>query len=162
MTDQSVPAVRRPRLRRALRLIERAPAPAALAIGFAVLLLGAFIVTRPLTSLWLLAVLVGISAILSGVLGLADTESESAAGGSPPWPGRGPVLWNRVICLLWIVGGLAVLVWLGRSIELLPAALSILLIIGGLGSLTGVGRGRVSERLLAIASGAAQVVFSRF
>ena len=159
MTDESVPAVRRPRLRRALRLIERAPAPAALAIGFAVLLLGAFIVTRPLTSLWLLAFLVGISAILSGVLGLADTESESAAGGSPPWPGRGPVLWNRVICLLWIVGGLAVLVWLGRSIELLPAALSILLIIGGLGSLTGAGRGRISERVLAIASGAAQVVF---
>jgi uncharacterized membrane protein HdeD (DUF308 family)/alpha-beta hydrolase superfamily lysophospholipase len=156
MTDQSVPAVRRPRLRRALRLIEQAPAPAALAIGFAVLLLGAFIVTRPLTSLWLLAFLVGISAILSGVLGLADAESEA---GDTSWPGRGPVLWNRMICVLWIVGGLAVLVWLGRSIELLPTALSILLIIGGLGSLTGVGRGRVSERVLAVASGVAQVVF---
>ena len=33
-----------------------------------------------------------------------------------------------MICILWIVGGLAVLVWIGRSIELLPAVLSLLLI----------------------------------
>ena len=47
-------------------------------IGVAVLLLGAFIVTRPLTSLWLLAILVGISAILSGVLGLSDADPDPA------------------------------------------------------------------------------------
>ena len=125
MTDERVPAVRRPRLRRALRLVESAPAPASLAIGVAVLLIGAFIVTRPLTSLWLLAILVGTSAILSGILGLSDAKAESR--------GRAADLWYRVICILWIVGGVAVLVWLGRSIELLPAVLSLLLILGGLG-----------------------------
>ncbi len=151
MTDERVPAVRRPRLRRALRLIESAPAPASLAIGVAVLLLGAFIVTRPLTSLWLLAIVVGASAILSGILGLSDAKAESR--------GRVADLWYRVICILWIVGGVAVLVWLGRSIELLPAVLSLLLILGGLGSLAGVSRGRVSERVLAAASGGAQIVF---
>ncbi len=161
-------AVRRPRLRRALRLIEEAPAPAALAIGFAVFLLGAFIVTRPLTSLWLLAVLVGVSAILSGVLGLSDGEKEARSASvrgthdpraAAPWPGRGPLLWNRIICILWIIGGIAVLVWLGRSIELLPAVLSVLLVLGGLGSIAGMARGRASERVLAVASGAAQIVF---
>ena len=64
-----------------------------------------------------------------------------------------------MICILWIVGGVAVLVWLGRSIELLPAVLSLLLILGGLGSLAGVSRGRASERVLAVASGVAQIVF---
>ena len=64
-----------------------------------------------------------------------------------------------MICVLWIVGGVAVLVWLGRSIELLPAVLSLLLILGGLGSLAGVSRGRASERVLAVASGGAQIVF---
>ena len=107
--------------------------------------------TRPLTSLWLLAILVGASAILSGILGLSDAEAESR--------GRVADLWYRVICVLWIVGGVAVLVWLGRSIELLPAVLSLLLILGGLGSLAGVSRGRVSERVLAVASGGAQIVF---
>jgi uncharacterized membrane protein HdeD (DUF308 family)/alpha-beta hydrolase superfamily lysophospholipase len=156
--------VRRPRLRRTLRLIEDAPAPVSLAIGFAVLLLGAFIVTRPLTSLWLLAVLVGLSAILSGLLGLADAEADHRAAvkvNGDARSGRASAirLWNRVICILWIVGGIAVLVWLGRSIELLPAVLSVLLILGGLGSLVGVTSGRVSERVLAVASGAAQIVF---
>jgi hypothetical protein len=156
--------VRRPRLRRTLRLIEDAPAPVSLAIGFAVLLLGAFIVTRPLTSLWLLAVLVGLSAILSGLLGLADAEADHRAAvevNGDARSGRASAirLWNRVICILWIVGGIAVLVWLGRSIELLPAVLSMLLILGGLGSLVGVTSGRVSERVLAVASGAAQIVF---
>ncbi len=64
-----------------------------------------------------------------------------------------------MICILWILGGVAVLVWLGRSIELLPTVLSVLLVLGGLGSLIGVTRGRASERVLAVASGAAQVVF---
>jgi alpha-beta hydrolase superfamily lysophospholipase len=156
--------VRRPRLRRTLRLIEDAPAPVSLAIGFAVLLLGAFIVTRPLTSLWLLAVLVGLSAILSGLLGLADAEADHRAavgmeGDAPSGRASAIRVWNRVICILWIVGGIAVLVWLGRSIELLPSVLSVLLILGGLGSLVGVTSGRVSERVLAVASGAAQIVF---
>ena len=45
------------------------------------------------------------------------------------------------------------LIWLGRSIELLPTVLAVLLVVGGLGSLAGVSRGRVSERVLAVAIG---------
>lgn len=146
MSVPSPPAVPRPRLRRALRLIEAAPAPAALAIGISVFALGVFIVTRPLTSLWLLAIVVGVAAILAGVLDLADSE-------------RSRTVWYRIVCVLWIVGGLAVLLFVGRSLEILPAVLAVLLIIGGLGSLAGVLRGRVSERVLSGASGVAQIVF---
>lgn len=164
MTAEPASAVRGPRLRRALRLLENAPAPASLVIGILVLFLGMVIVTRPLTSLLLLAVLVGVSAIVSGLLGLAEGEGERAAedaqhAAEPPRARRWPRGWNRLICVLWILGGLAVLIWLGRSIELLPAVLSVLLILGGLGSVAGVTRGRVSERVLALASAAAQLVF---
>ncbi|HYJ51069.1 MAG TPA: DUF308 domain-containing protein, partial [Microbacterium sp.] len=146
MTVQSAPAVRRPRLRRLLRLIEGAPAPVVLVVGIVVLFFGIFIVTRPLTSLWLLAVLVGVSAIVAGIIDLADSR-------------RSAQLWSRIVSVVWIIGGLAVLVWLGRSIELLPTVLGLLLIVGGVGSLAAVGRGRVSERVLAVASGVGQMVF---
>ena len=83
--------------------------------------------------------MVGLSAILSGLLGLADAETAEGAAADPPGASstrriRAIRTWNRVICILWIVGGIAVLVWLGRSIELLPVVLSVLLIVGGLGS----------------------------
>jgi uncharacterized membrane protein HdeD (DUF308 family)/alpha-beta hydrolase superfamily lysophospholipase len=146
MTVERAPALRRPRLRRALQVIESAPAPAALVIGVVVFALGLVIVTRPLTSLWLLAVVVGVSAIVSGILSLADDDRSASR-------------WNRLICVVWILGGLAVLVWIGRSIEVLPFALSVLLILGGVGSLAGLTRGRVSERVLAGASALAQIVF---
>ena len=107
MTDKPVSAERRPRLRRVLQLVESAPAPAVLTVGIVVLFLGVFIVTRPLTSLWLLGVFVGVSAIVAGVIDLADSE-------------RAPQRWRRVVSVVWILGGIAVLIWLGRSIELLP------------------------------------------
>lgn len=138
--------MRRPRLRGVLRLIEAAPAPLVLAIGALVLAVGIFIVTRPLTSLWLLAALVGLSAIVSGLITLADTT-------------RAAQRWSQIISVVWILGGVAVLVWLGRSIELMPVVLGILLIVGGLGSIVGIRRGRVSERVLAAASAIAQIVF---
>lgn len=134
-----------PRLRRLLRRIEDAPAPVVLVIGGVVLLLGVFIVTRPLTSLWLLAVYVGVGAIATGVVDLADSQ-------------RQPRVWNAVISSVWIAGGLAVLIWLGRSLEMLPSVLAILLIIGGLGSLPGVVHGRASERVLAGTLGVCQLV----
>lgn len=146
MSDRPVPAPRGPRLLRGLRLLEQAPAPAALAIGIGVFALGVYIVTRPLTSLWILAVMVGAAAIVAGLLELADAGGSSSR-------------WRRVIGILWIIGGLAVLLFVGRSLELLPAVLAILLLVGGLGALTGIARGRASQRVLAGASGAAQLVF---
>lgn len=146
MTTTARSPARESRWGRPLRLVERAPGRVALIIGVALALLGVFIVTRPLTSLWVLGVYVGLSAILSGIVDLGDAR-------------RIPVWWNRVVSAVWIVGGLAILIWLGRSLELLPDVLAVLLVVGGIGSLTGAARGRLSERVLAVAVGVSQIAF---
>jgi uncharacterized membrane protein HdeD (DUF308 family)/pimeloyl-ACP methyl ester carboxylesterase len=128
-------------------LLARAPARVVLVVGIVVVVLGALIVTRPLTSLVLLAVYVGLSAIVTGVVEFVGR------GAARSW-------WSRLFAAAWIVGGLLVLVWLGRSLDLLPQALAVFLIVGGLAALgAAIGRERVSERVLTAASGVAQVAF---
>lgn len=128
-------------------LLGRAPARVLLVVGVVIVLLGALIVTRPLTSLVLLGLYVALSAIVTGLIELASRHR------SPGW-------WTRLFALAWIVGGLLVLVWLGRSLDLLPSVLAVLLIVGGLAAVgEAVARGRPSQRVLAAASGAAQIAF---
>ncbi|WP_240640423.1 lipase family protein [Microbacterium sp. 10M-3C3] len=129
-------------------LVARAPARVVLVVGIVVVVLGALIVTRPLTSLVLLAIYIGVSAVVTGVVELIPR-------------GRRLRWWNRAVAAVWIVGGLAVLVWLGRSLDLLPQALAVFLVVGGLAAIgDALRRGRVSERVLAAASGVAQVAFA--
>ncbi|SDG78533.1 lipase family protein [Microbacterium pygmaeum] len=129
------------------RLLRRAPIPIVTIAGLGLVFLGALIITRPLTSIYLLGIYVALSAIISGVAELRPD-------------GRSARLWERIIAGAWIVAGLAVLVFLDRSLDLLPRALAILLLIGGLASLGDViAGGRLSERVLAAAWGASQIVF---
>lgn len=115
--------------------------------GAGVIVLGLQIVVRPLTSLLLLGIYVGISAIVSGVANVIPD------GGGSRW-------WRWLLAAFWVFGGVVVLVWLGRSLELLPQALVVLLILGGLASLGDVvSRGRFAQRLLAACWGSAQIVF---
>ena len=146
MTTPPTTRAQPPRWGRLLRIVESAPPRLAVVIGISLVVLGVFIVSRPLTSLWLLGVYVGVSAIVSGIADLGD-------------PRRTPVWWNRLVSAIWILGGAAILIWLGRSLELLPVALALLLVVGGLGSLAGVARGRASERVLAVAVGISQIAF---
>ena len=67
--------------------------------------------------------------------------------------------WTRIVGVIWIAGGVAVLIWLGRSLELLPPTLAVLLILGGVASLAGVASGSAGERALALAWAATQVIF---
>ena len=128
-------------------LIARAPARVLVVVGAVIALLGVLIVARPLTSLVLLGLYVGASAVISGAIELSTSHRSSR------W-------WTRGAALLWIIGGVLVIVWLGRSLELLPAVLAALLILGGVASLgEGVARGRASERVLAVAWGGAQIAF---
>ncbi len=116
--------------------------------GFGLVILGALIVTRPLTSIVLLGVYVGLSAIVSGAAELLGRRHKL------------PV-WSRAIAIAWVVAGLAILIFLDRSLDLLPRALAVLLLIGGLASLGDVLiGGRASERVLAAAWGASQIVFA--
>lgn len=127
-------------------LVRRAPAGVLIGVGALLVLLGGLILTRPLTSIVLLALYVSVSAIVWGIV-------EFVAGQDS---GR---LTERILGLASIGLGLAVLVWFGRSLDLLPSAIAVLLIVAGLGSLSDVLRGRWSARILAGAWGAAQIVF---
>ena len=148
----STPAPRRPERWSALpRIMAKMPPVVWLIVGLVVVLLGLLIVIRPLTSLWLLAAYVGISAIISGVLDLLSPRVR-AVQTTPRW-------WTRTLAVIWIIAGIAILVWFGRSLDLLPDAISVLLLLGGVSSLVGVGRGRVSQRVLSGAWGLAQIAF---
>lgn len=127
-------------------LVRRAHPRVVLVVGFVLTLIGLVIVARPLTSLFLLALYVGVSAVVSGVFEFALVRAGT-------W-------WGRAMGLGWIVLGAAILFGLGRSLDLLPGAIAVLLLLGGLASFGDAVRGiRFSERLLAAAWGAAQLVF---
>jgi uncharacterized membrane protein HdeD (DUF308 family)/pimeloyl-ACP methyl ester carboxylesterase len=129
------------------RLVRGAPPAVLVVVGALALLVGLLIVTRPLTSLVLLTMYIGLSAIFSGVARLL---------GAPESP-----LWSRIAFGgAWLVLGLAVLIGLGRTLELLPALVAVLLVVGGLASAyDALARGRVSERALSGAAAVAQMVF---
>ncbi len=116
-------------------------------MGALALLLGMLIVTRPLTSLLVLTVYIGLSAIFSGVVGIVGWRARS-------WL-------RRAFSLVWVAAGLAILIGFGGTLDALPALLAFLLLLGGLASLFDVvASERVSARVLALAWGGAQIVFS--
>jgi len=129
------------------RLVRGAPPVVLVVVGALSLLVGLLIVTRPLTSLLVLTIYVGISAILSGLARMLA---------APETP-----LWSRVTFgSLWIALGLAVFVGLGRTLELLPQLIAVLLVLGGLASLyDAIARGRASQRVLSAVWGGAQIAF---
>src|SRR5690606_577568 len=98
------------------RLLAQAPPRVLVVVGFVLSALGVLIVTRPLTSILLLSLYVGLSIIASGVIELAARRRTS------PW-------WTRVIAVVEIVLGLAAIVWIGRSLDLLPGLLAFVLVI---------------------------------
>lgn len=127
-------------------LLRRAHPRVVLLVGFLMTCVGLLIVARPLTSLYLLALYIGVSAVVSGVF-------EFAVAHSGTW-------WGRAMGLGWIALGLAILFGLGRSLDLMPGAIAILLMLGGLASFgDAVRSARVTERVLAASWGAAQIVF---
>lgn len=144
---------RDPRPRRRLRLsalptlLESAPAWLRIVAGLGLVLLGALMITRPLSSVILLGVYVGLSAIISGIAEVASRHS------SATWV-------TRLFATAWILLGIAVLAFLGRSLDILPAVLAALLIVGGLASFgDALSGGTATERILAAAWGASQLVF---
>jgi uncharacterized membrane protein HdeD (DUF308 family)/pimeloyl-ACP methyl ester carboxylesterase len=128
-------------------LLEKAPPRVLVLVGILVVALGGLIVVRPLASLVLLGIYIGLSAIVAGVVELISRH------GTPGW-------WTRLFGIAWILGGIAVLIWFGRNVELLPIALAILLVIGGLATLGDAMAPRpVSIRVLTATWGIAQIGF---
>ena len=101
---------------------------------------------RPLSSLTVLGVYVGISCIVSGV---GDLVTRSARRRRAAPGDRG------VVDLF----GLVVLVWLGRSVNLLGPAVAVLLVVSGALRVLDLRRGTTSERVLGALFGLAEMAF---
>ncbi|MEP6630200.1 MAG: lipase family protein [Lapillicoccus sp.] len=115
-------------------------------VGLVVTALGVVLVVRPLSSLTVLGVYVGISCIVSGV---GDLVTRSARDGLRP----------VVTGVLWTLFGLVVLVWLGRSVNLLGPAVAVLLVVSGAVRVLDLRRGTTSERVLGALFGLAEMAF---
>ncbi len=125
----------------------RAPRWLLVVLGLPLLVGGVLLTTRPLSSLSVIALLIGASAIVTGVAELVTAH-------------RRPAALRFAAGIGWVLGGVLAIVWLGRSIELLPVAVCVLLVAGAVASLGGVTRGRLGERVLAGALAAAQLSFA--
>ena len=106
------------RLRALPGLLTRAPRPLLALVGLAAAVLGLLLITRPLSSVAVLAIYLGLSAIAAGA---GDLTAERPAA--------------RLLGLAWILLGLTVLVWLGRAITLLPTVIAVVLVASGLARL---------------------------
>lgn len=118
-------------------------------IGAVAVILGAVILTRPTTSLGVLALLIGAGLILSGVL-------ELAGGGDPDDEERMP-RWRIGTAALWIVAGLFVLLFPGLTVRTVALVVAIALIVNGVLSLLAAFRrgatwdARIAAGLLGVA-----------
>lgn len=118
-------------------------------IGVVSIVVGAVILTRPTTSLGVLAILIGVGLILSGILELA--------GGGEPDDGERMPRWRLVTAILWIAAGVFVLVFPGLTVRTVAAVVAVALLVNGALSLLAAFRrgatwdARVSAALLGVA-----------
>ena len=122
-------------------------------IGLASVALGIAIVFRPTTSLGLLAILIGLGLILSGVLELVGGGDDDDDERTPPW--------RIVTAVLWIVGGAFVLFFPGLTVRMVALVVAIALIVNGvLSVISAFRRGRTLDaRVAAALLGVAGVAF---
>lgn len=128
-------------------LIARAPWWLLLLVGLACVALGALLVLRPLSSLSLLAVYIGLSFIVSGIgdlLAAARSATPRAA---------------NAIGIAWIAAGVLVLSWLGFAIDVLPVFLAVTLIATGALGIVAVFRGTRDQRAAAVLFSLADIIF---
>lgn len=125
-------------------------------VGGAAVLLGAVIVSRPTTSLDVLALLIGVGLVVSGVIDLT-TRAEPA--GDPA--ATGPSRWQVFRACLWVVAGILVLVLPGMTVRLVAVIVGVGLIASGVLSVgSGLRRGLpLDARVAALTLGAAEAVF---
>ncbi|MGW4929864.1 lipase family protein [Agromyces sp. NPDC004153] len=122
-------------------------------IGAAGVLLGLVIVFRPTTSLGVLAILIGTGLVLSGVL-------ELVGGGEDGGAERTPV-WRILMAVLWIAGGVFVLVFPGLTVRVVAVVVAIGLIVNGGGNvIAAFGRGKTLDgRISSVLLGVAGIAF---
>ncbi|QEO09924.1 lipase family protein [Protaetiibacter larvae] len=135
----------------------RLPRWARAIVGILAIALGAVIISRPTTSLDLLAWLIGAGLVLSGALELiaraeaADPDADDAV----------PSRWQLVKAIVWVVAGVLVLVLPGLTVRLVAVIVGVALIVNGVLSIAAGFRGRITldARIASFAFGAAGIVF---
>ncbi|TYP90501.1 lipase family protein [Blastococcus xanthinilyticus] len=127
-------------------ILSHAPRWVLLAAGAATTALGLLLAVRPLSSLTVLGVYIGLSCVISGVGDLVARRED--AGWRPLVSGIG-----------WVLAGLAVLAWLGRSLQLLGPSVAVLLMASGAVRLLGLRRGPTAGRMLSGAFGLSEIAF---
>ena len=118
-----------------------------LLIGVASTALGLVLLTRPLTSLTTLAILIGLACVVSGV-----TDGVAAARSSTPRTGL-------LIAAAWTTLGVLILGWPGRTVGLLAPVVAVALVGTGVVRLVRAVRGDADERAATVLFGLADIVF---
>ncbi|WP_427015730.1 lipase family protein [Pseudarthrobacter sp. P1] len=100
-------------------LLRRAPWWVLALAGMACVLLGLFLLVRPLSALSTLAVYLGLGFIISGIGDLLSPGTSS------------PVWIKPLLAGLWVAGGVAVLLAIGTAVDLLAPFVAISLLVSG-------------------------------
>lgn len=116
-------------------------------LGLAAVVLGIVLILRPFTSLTVLALLVGVAALIAGVSEFVEARAVR---------GR----WLRILAGVgWCAAAVLVLAWPGITIQVLTVLVGCgLIVTGAVDALAGI-RGSTDERLTAVVGGLAGVVF---
>ena len=116
-------------------------------LGVAAVVIGVVLILRPFSSLTVLALLIGVGALVAGV-------SEFVDAGSTPRP------WVRVLAGVgWCRAGLLALFWPGITIGVLALIVGVALIVTGLTDVIAGIRGSTDERIAAVIGGLAGLIF---
>jgi uncharacterized membrane protein HdeD (DUF308 family) len=139
------------RVRGSLSLLSRLSRRWRFAIGVLAAAVGALVLTRPATSLGLLALLIGAAMLVAGVLELIGDDGDD---------GRARTL-RRVVAALWGAGGLLVLIWPALTVRAVALVVGVGLVVSGFRGVIGGIRAKVSldARVAELAFGLAGAVF---
>lgn len=124
----------------------RIPQWLSLVLGIAVALVGASLITRPFASLALLALLVVIGLVLTGI-----GELVSASKATEPRA-------QQLAGVAWIAAAIAVAVWPGLTLQVLAWIVGVALIIGGIARIYSGIRGTTDQRVAALFLGVASLL----
>lgn len=127
-------------------LVRHVPWWGLIIVGLAVTLLGIFLLTRPLSAFAVLGIYIGVSCVISGIGELLARRDDG-------WSAA------HILSILWILAGLAIVMWLGRSLALLGPSVALLLIVSGLGKVVHLARERTASSLLDALFGLSEIAF---
>lgn len=125
----------------------RSPRWLSFLLGLGLAAVGAVLTVRPFTSLSVLVVMVAVTAIVTGAVELATATDQDA-----------PQL-AAISGVAWLVVGAVVAAWPGLTLGVLTIWVSLGLILSGVTRALGGIRGTADQRITAVVSGLASIVF---